>query len=151
MIGCSQSLVRAVEQGQTKITPRLAKKIQACTGVSLPWLSTMHHPDQAIPAVRGGELTHEEVLRRFAEEIERNLQSTEHSLMIEPIPSADSPEVAKDPSALMKRRMAAVMGKLVEEALLESLNRGDQRMMNEINKVLARSYPPEEADSATPS
>ena len=150
MADCSPSLIRAVEQGQIKITPKLAKKIHACTGVSIPWLSTMHRPDQAIPAASGGVLTHESIIAKLKEEMERNLQMAEQSLMIGPIPATDSPEAAKDPSTLMKRRMASTVAKLVEEALFESLNRGDQRMINEINRVLARSFPPDETNSDTP-
>lgn len=149
LVDCSQSLIRAVEQGQTKITPRLAKKIQAVTGVSIPWLSAMRRPDQAIPAASGGALTHEAIIAKFSEEIERNLLDAEQSLMIGPIPPADSPEASKDPSVSMKRRMASTMAKLVEEALFESLSRGDQRMMNEITRALSREFPAEETDSDT--
>jgi len=147
LVGCSQSLVRAVEQEHTKITPRLAKKVQAATGVSISWLSTLHLPDKPIPAVGGGTLTHEVVIAAIQKELERNLQKVERSLMIGPKALADSSIIAEDPSLSMKRRMASTLAKLTEEALFETLSRGDNRLVNEITRILALDLPAEEPEA----
>ena len=146
LAGCSPSLVRAVEQGQTKITPRLAKKVQAATGVSISWLSTVHNPKQAIPAANGGAMTHEAVIAAIKQEIEKNQQKAERSLIVGAKDLEDSSAMAADPSVSMKRRMASTLAKLTEEALFESLSRGDPRLMDEITRILARDFPAEKRD-----
>ncbi|MGL5017509.1 MAG: helix-turn-helix domain-containing protein [Luteolibacter sp.] len=147
LVDCSQSLIRAVEQGQTHLTPKLEKKIQAATGVSIAWLSTQHLPDQPIPAASGGALTHEAVITRIKDHIERYQQQAERSLMAVSKTTADSSSTAMDPSSSIKRRMAASIGKLVEEALFESLSRGENRLMDEITRALSRDLPAEKTNS----
>lgn len=149
LVDCSLGLIRTVELG-TKITPKLAKKVQAVTGVSIPWLSKKHDPGQPIPAASGGILTHESVIARMRQESERYLQEAERDLLIGSNVAADSNEAAKDPSTSIKRRMASLMARLVEEALFESLSRGDTRLMDEITRVLARDLPAEKPELETP-
>ena len=149
LVDSSKSLIRAVEQGQTKITPRLAKKVQGVTGVSIQWLSMKQDPENPIPAASGGMLTHEAVLARIGQEKERYIQEAERDLLMVSKIKANSAESAKDPSVSMKRRMASAMANLVEEALYESLNRGETRLMDDITRILARDLPAEESDSGT--
>jgi len=148
LVDCSLGLIRAVELG-TKITPKLAKKVQAATGVSIPWLSKKQDPEEKIPAASGGTLTHEAVLARIGQERERYIQEAERDLLTVAKIKANSAEPSKDPSTSMRRRMASAMARLVEEALFESLNRGETRLMDDITRILARDLPAEEADSGT--
>lgn len=151
LVGCSKSLVRAVEQGQTKITPKLAKKVQAATGVSILWLSKMQDPEKLIPAASEGTLTHQAVITRIKKETERYMQEAERDLLDVSKIAANSSEPAYDPSPSIKRRMASSMANLVEEALFESLSRGETRLIDEITRILARDLPAEEiGDKETP-
>jgi len=150
LVDCSQSLVRAVEQGQTKITPRLAKKIQAATGVPISWLSTLHNPKDPIPAASGGMLTHETTLATIDQEIDRNLEKAGRSLMTSSKNVADPPAIAVGPTLSPKRRIATALAKLTEEALFESLSRGETRMMDEITRILARDQSAEKPEVQAP-
>ena len=143
LVGCSQGLIRAVEQGQLKITPKLARKVHASTGVATVWLSKKQNPDQPVPAARGGPLTHEEILARWEEETARNIREAESELLVGTNVGMESEEAGKGHGVSMHRRMASTLAKLVEAAVLESLSRGETRVMDEINRVLSRSCPPE--------
>lgn len=143
LVGCSQGLIRAVEQGQSKITPKLARKVHASTGVATVWLSKKQNPDQPVPAARGGPLTHEEILARWEEETARNIREAETERLVGTNVELEQEEGGKEHGVSMHRRMASVLGKLVEAAVFESLGRGENHLINEINRVLSRSYPPE--------
>ena len=146
-VGCSRSLVRAVEQGQTKITTRLAKRIQAATGVPIAWLSTPQAPDQPIPAAAGGELKHETVIAMVAAEIERNLREAERNLLLDPEAGEGDQDHDAGSQQATWRRIAAAMGRLVEEAIFEGFTRGDDRLAGEITKTLAKTLPSGGIDS----
>ena len=137
LVGCSRSLIRAVEQGQTKITPKLADMVQATTGVSISWLATKQNPELSIPGQDGKPLTHEGVIARMKREISQNLEEASSYLLIGSKAILERDETAKDASAAIKRRMASTMAKVVEEALYLSLDRGDTRLMEEITRLLA--------------
>lgn len=137
-VDCSPSLIRAVEQGISKITPKLVNKVHAMTGVSRSWLSALREPNQPIPAETGVTLTHEAVMARWKEEIQRNIMKAEESLMVRSKALADSSGNSQDPALSMRRQMAAAMAKLVEQALFDSMNRGDNGLMDEITRILTR-------------
>lgn len=142
-VGCSEGLIRSVEQGQAKITPKLAKRVQASTGVAAAWLSRKQDPSQPIPAARGGPLTHEEIIARWGEGMARTIRETERELLLGTNIGLESEGADKGHGVSMHRRMASALGKLVEEAVFESLGRGENHLINEITRVLSRSYPPE--------
>jgi transcriptional regulator with XRE-family HTH domain len=147
LVGCSRSLIRAVEQGQAKITTKLAKQVQTVTGVSISWLSTPQAPDEPIPAAAGGELKHEAVIAMVAKEIERNLRDAERNLLLDP--EAKEGVHAQDAGSQQTtwRRIAAAMGRLVEEAIFEGFTRGEDRLAGEITKTLAKTRPGASHDS----
>ena len=149
LVDCSIGLIRAVELG-TKITPKLAKKVQAATGVSTSWLAKRHDPDLPIPAESGGTLTHEAVLAKIEEETERHMMDAERYLMTGSKAPVDSTTPDMDSSQSRQRRMATFMAKLVEEALYESMSRGDNRLMDDITRLLARDIPVEKTESESP-
>lgn len=138
MVDCSKSLIRLVEQEQTKITPKLAKKVQLATGVSISWLATKHDPLLPIPGEDGKPLTHEAVVSRMKREISQNLEEASVNLLIGSKALIERSVSAKDPSDAIRRRMASTMAKVVEEALYLSLGHGDMRLMEEITRLLAR-------------
>lgn len=72
LVGCSRSLVRAVEQGQTRMTMKFARKVQAMTGVSLVWLAAKQDPGHPIPGGDGEPITHSGILDRIEAQIRRN-------------------------------------------------------------------------------
>ncbi|RYD85763.1 MAG: XRE family transcriptional regulator [Verrucomicrobiaceae bacterium] len=140
LVDCSRSLIRAVEQGQTRITERLAEQVVEATGVSLAWLTVKQNPTQPIPAAGGGILTHQVILGRIEEETERNLREASSDLLNASKSLFDPGGALSDASFLIRKRMASTMAKVVEEALLESLSRGDTYLMEEITRLLARMH-----------
>lgn len=138
LVGCSKSLVRAVEQGQTKMTPKLARKVQAMTGVSMAWLATKQDPGQPIPGEDGEPITHSGILSRIEAEIARNHEEAAGELLIGSQAILERSESDKEPTRGIKQRMAATMGKLVEEAVMLGLDRGDTALVEEITRLLAK-------------
>jgi len=53
-VGCSESLIRNVENGVAEISEKLAKSIEDRTGVSARWLVSSPKPEDPIPDRRGG-------------------------------------------------------------------------------------------------
>jgi len=53
-VGCSESLIRNVENGVTPMSEKLAKSIEDRTGVSAKWLLNSPKPDDPILDKRGG-------------------------------------------------------------------------------------------------
>jgi transcriptional regulator with XRE-family HTH domain len=137
LVDCSRSLIRLVEQEQTKITEKLAKKVQAATGVPLSWLATKHDPELPVPGEDGTPLTHEAVISRIKREISQNLEEASVNLLVGSKAVIERSNSAKDPSDAIRRRMASTMAKVVEEALYLSFDRGDTRLMEEITRLLA--------------
>ena len=140
LAGCSLGLIRSVEQGAT-ITPKLAVKIGDATGVLIPWLSKPQDADAPIPAAIGGTLTHEIVTATMRESIERYQRIVEHTRLATERISAASSATGTMPSNPIAHRMAAAMTKVIKEALLETLLRGDTSLMDSLTNTLL-SYSP---------
>ena len=87
-----------------------------------------------------------EEITRIKGAIERNLKQAESDLALAANNAAESHSPAKDPAMSMKRRMAITMGKLVEDALFESLTRGETGMVDEITRILTRDFPNEKSE-----
>ncbi len=119
MVGCSESLIRAVESGRIAMTLNLKEKIQRATGVQGYWLTEQQVPGAPIPAAEGGQFTHETMLDRI-EELKRGTE-------------------ALIPLKCPKKELARAVGKLVETTLLEMLNRGDTRLIDDIKKLFLQA------------
>ena len=139
LVGCSPGLVRAVEQ-RIKITPKLAMKVQSATGVSIPWLSEMQDPEKPIPTTTGKTLTHEMVIQISSQAKLHPVLTGRTGLMASFI-SVASATADRDPAMPMARRMAVAMARFVEDALFETLNRGDTSLMDAITKLLSQDPP----------
>ena len=137
----SESLLRSVEAGRMEMSPKFARALSSRTGVAFDWLMKSTVDPSDIPAADGGQLEHEVVIARIKSEIERNLNQAERDIAAAAKLDAVSAAVTSDPAVPMKRRMAAAMAKLVEDALFESLSRGETGMMDEITKILAKEQP----------
>jgi len=170
LVGCSPALIQAVEQ-RSKISTKLALKVQAATGVAIPWLAQMRDPREPIPAEGGGSLTHELVLASIGQARER------HSVQVEQRPAVPelhpilkgrtslmaafvsgvsaeigvdfkpswgkelSDEPAQDADVSWNRRKAGSMAKWVEDELFEAISRNDYSLWDEISKALSRHRP----------
>jgi len=149
LVGCSPGLVRAVEQ-RIKITPKLAMKVQSATGVSIPWLSEMQDPEKPIPTTTGKALTHEMVIQ-ISNQAQLHPVLTGRTGLMASFISVASAVTDRDPSMPMARRMAVAMAKFVEDALFETLNRGDTSLMDAITKLLSQDSLAAEPDSIAPA
>lgn len=138
LVDCSRSLVRAVEQEQTGISPKLAKKVQATTGVAISWLATKHDPEQPIPGADGKLLTHADVISRIKREISGNINHASANLLARSKNAVEGPGYGKESSASINRRLARDLAKVVEDTLYQRLACGDTRLMAEIAGLLAR-------------
>ncbi|GAA5117573.1 hypothetical protein JIN84_17190 [Luteolibacter yonseiensis] len=133
LLGRSESLVCRVEIGTLEMTQNLKNDIVKMTGVSEKWLSASHETGATILAESGMPLSHADVMSKIEAEITRNHQEAAENFS----------KVASYP---IQNRIAASWLKLVEEAVLEGLNRGDTGLMDEITKILLK-YPVTRADA----
>lgn len=172
LVGCSTSLIQAVEQ-RIKITEKLAVRVQAVTGVLIPWLSEMQDPDKPIPAAGGGTLTHEMVLGIIKQAIGQHSGPEGQKSAPMDFPSVlkgRAPLMAsfvsgvfssirrapyavpwgQDQSVSWERRQAVTMARFVEDELFEAFSRGDYTLWDEISKVLSRYRPAVDPESGMP-
>lgn len=141
LLDCSASLIRAVEQGQTTITPKLVSKIQGATGVSVSWLSTKHKNGAPILGEDGQILTHEIMIERIRKQISENYDIAAKELLVgSAAVLSRSQDSKKSPSQGINRRMASTMGEIVEEALFIDLEKGDTHLMEQLTRLLARQH-----------
>lgn len=141
LVDRSESLLRAVEAERMEMSPKFARALSKMTGVDPDWLMKSSVAESPIPSVDGSPLRHEIVIARIKGEIERNITKAEHNLAEAAKLNAESIAATNDPAVPMKRRMATAMSKLVEDAIFESLTRGETHLMDEITKLLARDHP----------
>ena len=142
----SESLLRSVEAGRMEMSPKFARAISNRTGVAFDWLMKTTVDPSDISAADGGQLQYEMVIARIKGEIERNLNQAERDLAAVTKLDSASAAVTSDPVVSLKRRMAAAMAKLVEDAIFESLSRGETLLMDEITRILTRDFPAEKPE-----
>jgi hypothetical protein len=150
LVDRSESLLRAVEAERMEMSPKFARALSKMTGVDPDWLMKSSVDASPIPSIDGSPLRHEMVIARIKGEIERNINKAERDLAEGAKLNAESTATNSDPAVPMKRRMAAAMSKLVEDALFDSLTRGETDLMDEITKLLARDSSATSAKSDTP-
>jgi hypothetical protein len=132
-VGCSESLIRTVELDKAKVSGKLRQMIKASTGVSGAWLSSDQRPGFPIPAEQGGHVTYELVYDKYEKAVhEREMRDARIIPIQPPIPPVTAAQ-----------KLARSTAKLVEDAILESLKRGDTRLINDINMCLLQERPPE--------
>jgi len=131
LIDRSESLVRSVEIGRIKMSPKLAQHIENTIGVASTWLSSRHYAKDPIISTNGKPLTHDMVLACLKRASEANMREAEENST----PTQNAP--ANAPLTLAQQ-MAAGTLKLVEQALAMSLARDDPSLMHEITELLLR-------------
>lgn len=141
LVDRSESLLRSVEAGRMEMSPKFARALSKMTGIDPDWLMKPSVDSSPIPSVDGGPLQHGMVIARIKSETERNLNKAERDLAEAAKLNAEIADTTSHLMVPMKRRMAVAMSKLVEDALFESLTRGETQLMDEITKLLARDSP----------
>ena len=110
LIERSESLVRAIENGRSPMSKKLAIFISTKIGVSAEWLLKEDVDGMKIPSADGGTLKHIDVLARIEQEISKSLSKVSRTL---------------EPKNSTHARMADAIAKLVADEILEYLERGE--------------------------
>lgn len=145
LVDRSESLLRSVEAGRMEMSPKFARALSKMTGVDPDWLMKPSVDSSPIPSVDGSPLELGMVIARIKSETERNINNAERDLAEAAKLQAETASTATDPMVPMvpmERRMAVVMSKLVEDALFDSLTRGETQLMDEITKLLCHRSSP---------
>ncbi len=149
LVDRSESLVRAIEGGRMEVSRKFAKALSEATGVSRDWLMLSEISSEEVPSERGGMLRHEDVVGRIKRMIQGNLEDAATHLRVSSASHRPkSPENIE--SGTIQQQMATTMAKLVENALRESLGRGDTRLMEEITRLLARQNGSDDREAIPP-
>ncbi len=148
LVDRSESLVRAIEGGRMDVSRKFAKALSEATGVSKDWLLLPEVTSEEVPSDHGGLLRQEDVVSRIKRKIQINLADAAN--MGTPIGSADSKSPEHTDTGTIQEQMVNTMAKLVQSALLESLNRGDTRLMEEITRLLARQRGSDDREAIPP-
>lgn len=135
LIGRSESMVRAMEGSRgVKMSPMLARRISALTGVSEEWLMAPEAAGIDIPSCEGPPLLHEAVIARISQQINRNLRVVGNRLAGDPGENTRAP--TEGSGSDINRMFAAHAGKLMEKVLFASLERGETQLMDYVLKLL---------------
>jgi transcriptional regulator with XRE-family HTH domain len=136
LIDSSTSLIRAIEQGQTKMTQRVAKRIHGTLGVSLDWLQQNQDPDRSIPCSDGTTLTHSALLERIRNPMPANHFRSTHRDHPRRFDIDRLPQRVEQPEENLSKLMARMLARRTEKALLVSLSRGDMSVYENIFNIL---------------
>jgi len=131
LIDRSESLVRSVEIGRIRMSPKLAQHIETMLGVASTWLSSRHYANDPIISASGKPLTHDMVLAYLKRASESDMRDVEENPAINQDARADAPMT-------LAQQMAAGTLKLVEQALAMALARDDHSLMHEITGLLLK-------------
>lgn len=150
----SESLLRAVEGGGVKLSLKFARALSDKTGASKEWLLQESVSGTEVPDADGAPLRYETVIARIMGE-SAGLQPakglrpelTGKTGLMDSSLGTTPASVAGNSSAPMPRRMAVAMATFVEDALFETLSRGDTTLMDAISKLLARDISYADASS----